>query len=102
VLSRGHIYGIVGFLVILGISAITTAFAAWLVRRLSPHATGSGIPHVEAELSGKWSGDPLRIIPVKFVGGLLAIGTGLALSRRSLCPNGSEYRSSDRENGPVQ
>jgi CIC family chloride channel protein len=81
VLSRGHTYGIVGFLVILGISAITTAFAAWLVRHLSPHATGSGIPHVEAELSGKWSGDPLYIIPVKFVGGLLAIGTGLALGR---------------------
>jgi len=67
--------------VILGVCAITTALAAWLVRRLSPHATGSGIPHVEAQLNGKWSGNPLRIIPVKFVGGFLAMGTGLALGR---------------------
>src|SRR5215470_12091131 len=80
-LSWGHSYGIVGFLVILGVSAITTALAASLVRRLSPHATGSGIPHVEAQLNGKWSGDPLCIIPVKFVGGLLSMGTGLALGR---------------------
>ena len=80
-LSWAHSYGIVGFLVILGVSAITTALAAWLVRCLSPHATGSGIPHVEAQLKGKWSGSPLRIIPVKFMGGLLAMGTGLALGR---------------------
>src|SRR5215831_1970913 len=80
-LHWGHREGLVGFLVILGISATTTALAAWLVRRLSPHATGSGIPHVEAQLNGKWSGDPLLIVPVKFMGGLLAMGTGLALGR---------------------
>ena len=80
-ISWGHSQGIVGLLVILGVCAITTALAAWLVRRLSPHATGSGIPHVEAQLNGKWSGNPLRIIPVKFVGGFLAMGTGLALGR---------------------
>ena len=28
--------------------AAATAVAAWLVRRYSPHASGSGIPHVEA------------------------------------------------------
>jgi CIC family chloride channel protein len=80
-LRWGHSERIVGFLAILGVSVITTALAAWLVRRLSPHATGSGIPHVEAQLHGKWSGDPLRIIPVKFMGGLLAMGAGLALGR---------------------
>src|SRR5215469_4549097 len=80
-LHWGHREGLVGFLAILGVSASATALAAWLVRRLSPHATGSGIPHVEAQLNGKWSGDPLRIIPVKFLGGLLSMGTGLALGR---------------------
>lgn len=80
-LHWGHREGLVGFLAILGGSAIATTLAAWLVRRLSPHATGSGIPHVEAQLNGKWSGDPLRIIPVKFLGGLLSMGTGLALGR---------------------
>jgi chloride channel protein, CIC family len=80
-LRWGHDQRIVGFLAIVGISAITTALAAWLVRRFCPQAAGSGIPHVEAQLTGKWSGNPWRIIPVKFMGGLLAMGTGLALGR---------------------
>jgi CIC family chloride channel protein len=58
-----------------------TATAAWLVRRFSPHASGSGIPHVEAVLQGKMPQAPYRLIPVKFVGGILAIGSGLALGR---------------------
>lgn len=70
-----------GILAVIGISAVATAFAAWLVRRFSPHATGSGIPHVEAQLRGDSSGSPLRIISVKFFGGLLAMGAGLALGR---------------------
>jgi CIC family chloride channel protein len=77
--SHGH--GVVGFLVTIGLCAVATGVAAWLVRRFSPHATGSGIPHIEAQLAGNWSGSPLRIILVKFVGGLLAIGAGLALGR---------------------
>lgn len=77
--SHGH--GAVGLFATIGICAVATTVAAWLVRRFSPHATGSGIPHVEAKLGGNWSGNPLRIILVKFVGGLLAIGAGLALGR---------------------
>jgi CIC family chloride channel protein len=57
------------------------AGAAWLVRRYSPQASGSGIPHVEAVLNGELPQAPFRIIPVKFVGGVLAIGSGLALGR---------------------
>jgi chloride channel protein, CIC family len=76
-----HRHGAAGFFLAIGICAVATAVAAWLVRRFSPQATGSGIPHVEAQLRGHWSGDPLRIIVVKFVGGLLAIGAGLALGR---------------------
>jgi chloride channel protein, CIC family len=51
------------------------------VSRYSPQASGSGIPHVEAVLHGQLPQAPFRIIPVKFVGGLLAIGAGLALGR---------------------
>jgi CIC family chloride channel protein len=58
-----------------------TAVAAWLVRRFSPHASGSGIPHVEAVLHRKLPMAPYRLVPVKFVGGLLAIGSGPALGR---------------------
>ncbi len=77
--ARGH--GILGFLLILGGTAFAAAFAAWMVARFSPQSSGSGIPQVENELKKEWSGDPARIAPIKFFGGLLAIGSGLALGR---------------------
>jgi CIC family chloride channel protein len=80
-LAWAHGEGIVALPLILAVAALATGFAAWLVRRWSPQAAGSGIPHVEAQLSGMRSGNPLRIIPVKFAGGLLAMGAGLALGR---------------------
>jgi chloride channel protein, CIC family len=60
---------------------VAAAAAAWLVRRYSPQASGSGIPHVEAVLCEEIPPAPYVLIPVKFVGGLLAIGSGLALGR---------------------
>ena len=51
------------------------------MRRYSPQAAGSGIPHVEAVLRGELRPVSFRVIPVKFFGGLLAIGSGLALGR---------------------
>ena len=80
-LARAHGYEAVGFLLVLAACAAATALAAWLVRRYSPHASGSGIPHVEAVLRGELPQAPFRLIPVKFFGGLLAIGSGLALGR---------------------
>jgi CIC family chloride channel protein len=70
-----------GLLVVIGVSAAAVAIAAWLVRRFAPHASGSGIPHVEAVLQGELPPAPLRLILVKFIGGFLAIGFGLALGR---------------------
>jgi chloride channel protein, CIC family len=66
--------------VMLGCAA-SVAFAAWLVRRFSPYASGSGIPQVEGALTGDLPPAPPRLIPVKFFGGLLAIGAGMALGR---------------------
>jgi len=74
-------HGALGLLGAMCLCAVTAGLAAWLVRRFSPHATGSGIPHVESQLNGNWSGSPLRIMLVKFFGGILAIGGGLALGR---------------------
>jgi chloride channel protein, CIC family len=70
-----------GVLYVIAIGAAATAIAAWLVRRFSPYASGSGIPHVEAVLKGELPSAPFRLIPVKFAGGVLAIGSGLALGR---------------------
>jgi CIC family chloride channel protein len=71
-----------GFLLFITLCASATAIAAWLVRRYSPRASGSGVPDVEAVLEGEqFDESPFRLIPVKFFGGVLAIGAGLALGR---------------------
>jgi len=76
-----HDRKLAGLLLVITALATAAAVAAWLVRRYSPHASGSGIPHVEAVVSGELPQAPYRLIPVKFFGGLLAIGSGLALGR---------------------
>jgi chloride channel protein, CIC family len=78
---RMHSESVVGLLFVIAICAAATCVAAWLVRRLCPSASGSGIPYVEAVLAGELRQAPYRLIPVKFVGGVLAIGSGLALGR---------------------
>jgi chloride channel protein, CIC family len=76
-----HAQGPEGFgMLILGCAAVTAA-AASMVRRISPQAVGSGIPQVEAILNGQLPQARFRVIPVKFIGGVLAIGSGLALGR---------------------
>ncbi|HEV3302035.1 MAG TPA: H(+)/Cl(-) exchange transporter ClcA [Planctomycetaceae bacterium] len=80
-ISRLHAPGPVGLAIVVAGCAASVAVAAWLVRRFSPFASGSGIPHVEAVLLHELPPAPLWLIPVKFVGGVLAIGCGLALGR---------------------
>jgi CIC family chloride channel protein len=72
---------LVGLILVTAASAAAVAIAAWMVRRFSPEASGSGIPHVESVLRGELPEAPFRLIPIKFIGGLLAIGSGLALGR---------------------
>jgi CIC family chloride channel protein len=78
---RAHGWAALGFLLTVGIVAAAAALAAWLVQRFAPAAAGSGIPHVEAVVNGELPPAPLSLSPVKFVGGWLAIGGGLALGR---------------------
>lgn len=73
--------GASGWLLMVAGTAIATAAAALLVRRFSPEASGSGIPHVEAVVAGEAVPASPLLLPVKFLGGLLAIGGGLALGR---------------------
>jgi CIC family chloride channel protein len=77
--AHGHAIG--GFLIVVGVCAVATLIAAWMVRQFSPHASGSGIPHVKAVLREEIPPAPFALVPVKFLGGLLAIGSGLALGR---------------------
>ncbi len=71
----------VGFAGLVGVCAVSCAVAAWMVRQLAPQASGSGIPHVEAVLHGQVPPGSYALVPVKFAGGILAIGAGLALGR---------------------
>jgi CIC family chloride channel protein len=76
-----HRMPLLGFCCYVAGCAAALAISAWLVRRFSPDASGSGIPQVEAALNGDLAGAPPRLLPVKFFGGLLAIGAGAALGR---------------------
>ncbi len=76
-----HHQPLFGFVLVVAGAGAAVALAAWLVRRFSPYASGSGIPQVEAALTGDLPPAPPRLIPVKFLGGLLAIGAGMALGR---------------------
>jgi chloride channel protein, CIC family len=61
------------------------AGGAWLARLLvvkfAPTAEGSGVQRVEAAYSGEVQPASAAVVPVKFFGGLLAMGGGLALGR---------------------
>jgi CIC family chloride channel protein len=77
----GQMHGISGALLAILAVAACAALARFLVVRFSPLAAGSGVQHVEAVMRGQAAPAGLDVIPVKFVGGILAIGAGLALGR---------------------
>jgi chloride channel protein, CIC family len=76
---------IFGLLALAAVCAMATSFAARWVRLYSKYASGSGIPQVESVLSGELPPAKRGLILVKFVGGTLAIGAGLALGREGPC-----------------
>ena len=65
----------------LSIGIVGGGFGLWLVRRLAPEASGSGIPHIKSVVLGDEQLHWWRVLPVKFFGGLFSIGSGLALGR---------------------
>ncbi len=70
-----------GWLASMSFSAVMTLAAVGLVRRFAPEASGSGVQEIEGALSGvrplRWK----RVLPVKFIGGVLSIGGGMVLGR---------------------
>jgi len=71
--------GRVAFSIVFGVAM--GAVAVGLVRRFCPEAAGSGIPHLKSVLLGERPLRWLRVLLIKFAGGVAAIGGGMALGR---------------------
>lgn len=70
-----------GWAILPVLSAILGGLAAWGTARTAPEAAGSGIPHIKGVLLNVRELNWRRVLPVKFMGGLLAIGGGFSLGR---------------------
>jgi chloride channel protein, CIC family len=66
-------------LIVIMVCALASALAARIARRYAPYSAGSGIARVEAVLNHDLTPAPVRLVPLKFIGGLLAMGAGLVL-----------------------
>jgi chloride channel protein, CIC family len=75
-----HQLGGPGWLVPVAAAALGATLAALIVR-WEPLAAGSGIQHVEAVYRGDAPLASIRLLPAKFIGGVLGIGSGLVLGR---------------------
>ncbi len=80
-IAWAHHFPLFGWLFPVCFSAAGASLAVFLVRRFAPEASGSGIPHLEAVLHRYRETHRKRLLLVKFFGGALAIGAGLALGR---------------------
>jgi CIC family chloride channel protein len=80
-IAWAHAWPHLGWLLPVAVAAAATVLARYLVMRFAPTAEGSGVQRVEAVFNGEVEPASAAVIPVKFCGGLLAMGSGLALGR---------------------
>ncbi|MGI6030066.1 MAG: ClC family H(+)/Cl(-) exchange transporter [Eubacteriales bacterium] len=75
--ARGNLWLILGWMALLLVMAV---FIDWLNRK-EPMSAGSGIPQVEGELCGLFDANWKRVLPIKFISGILTLGCGLSMGR---------------------
>jgi CIC family chloride channel protein len=71
----------IGWIIPTALCSMGAALACYLTQTFAPQSAGSGIPRVEAVLRHHLRPAAAWILPVKFFGGVLGIGSGLALGR---------------------
>jgi CIC family chloride channel protein len=79
--AHAHTPSFAGWIIPTALCAAGAAAGSWLTQRLAPQTAGSGIPRVEAVLRSHLRPAGAIILIVKFIGGSLSIGSGLALGR---------------------
>jgi len=72
--------GLPGWIFAMIVVGLCVGLARWLVT-FAPTAAGSGVQHVEAVMREEANPASFRVLPIKFLGGLLAMVPGLALGR---------------------
>lgn len=80
-ISWAHSFPILGWIFPMVFTMLGAGISVAVTRRYAPEASGSGIPHLEAVLHRFRKLEWKRVLPVKFFGGIIAIGSGLALGR---------------------
>ena len=74
---KGRPVRIIGwFLVLVLLAVIVGKLVKW-----EPMISGSGIPQVEGEVTGKLRQNWKKVLPAKFIGGFLCLFSGLSLGR---------------------
>lgn len=77
--EKGHANTGMALLALLAFAGLGL-LSAYILKK-EPDITGSGIPQITAELSGKLTTRWYTVLPLKFLGGLVSLGSGLTLGR---------------------
>ncbi|SEJ43310.1 H+/Cl-antiporter ClcA [Propionispira arboris] len=62
-------------------TSLPIAYFLYKIVQIEPQASGSGIPQIKGILLGKMHMNWLRVLFYKFMGGVIAIGSGMSLGR---------------------